>query len=219
VQAQGWWLPGIRTFAHGVGGLANAFAMIKEESGRCADAIPVRSRAGELTLDDVHEALRRISQEQPPGLMGQPQIGPLLANRIDVPSMYSLSRVLDRNGANIADAWRVALGRREALRLRRVRPIDEEDLRIYVSAALDAGVRVRPGWSRQWNTLIAADSWIPQHGRACALARRFEVRLRDVAAELSAERGLPTAPLSPRMVRGGRRKRSTESPAIDATLT
>jgi len=203
VQAGGLWLPSVRTFADGVGGIRRAFELVREEAGSDAGEIPMRLRAGELTLERVLEALRRVSGEQPPGLMGEPQLNPLLARRADLPSAYALNRALRRHELNLGAAWRAALGRSEALRHRRVMPADADDLHVFVGAALDAGVRLRPGWSRDWSNLVAKDSWIPSHDRALYLARLYDVNLRAIALELSLQRGLPTEPMPPRAPRGG----------------
>ena len=185
------WLPGVKRFAEGVGGFERAAQIVFEEAGVDNPA----ARAGRLSLGDALAVLRVLSAEHPPGLMGERELRGFLSRRSDLPSPNAIREALRQGGITVSDAWRRALDPGEALRLRRVRPRDASELRLIVGGVLDAGVRVRPGWSLEWNEASAEELWIPPYRSALQRACQYGVCIRQIALELSAERGLPTRPM------------------------
>jgi hypothetical protein len=204
LQHDGVPLPGATRFVHAVGGLAAATRLVYEAAGVDTAWIPVRLRPGEHGLEDVVRVFRAASSELPRGPIPARRLQRVVTGRADLMSWYAINDVLRRGRLALPTVWRLALGTDVALRLGRVAVRDAEELRLAVGAALDAGVRLRPGWNRDWDGVAEAGSWIPSYRCASQMARRYGASLHEMARELSDQRGLP-AEAMPR--RGPRRRR------------
>jgi len=195
IRGRGWWLPLAYTFITGVGGVRSATELVYDEAGAVHQALPPRYSRVPLTTEELFCLLRRLSDSEPPGFIGERELISLLAGRNDVASWHAVRSSLRRGSLTLAQAWRAALGRATALELQRVRAHEPEDLRVVVGAGLDAGARLRPGWTSDWDAVANDAAWIPRYDTMCWLARRSGARLRDIALELSVERDLPIAPM------------------------
>lgn len=195
IRRDGWWLPLAYTFITAVGGVRGATELVYDEAGAVDQALPPRYSRVPLTTAELFCLLRRLSDGEPRGFIGERELISLLAGRSDVASWHAVRSSLRRGSLTLAEAWRAALGRAKALELQRVRPHEPEDLRVLVGAGLDAGMRMQPGWTLDWDAVANDADWIPRYETMCWLARRSGARLRDIALELSVARDLPTAPM------------------------